>query len=50
MCEIFSTNVNLSENDNKRGAGDLEFLVRLKKLVERRGVRFGVTSKIRDFT
>ena len=50
MCKFFSTNVDMSENNQKWRAGDLKFLVRLKKLVERRGVRFGLTSKLHDFT
>ena len=37
--------VNLPINDEKRRAGHIKFLVRLEKLVERRGVRFGVALK-----
>ena len=49
VCEVFLTNINLPTNDKKWRAGHLQFLVRLKKLVERPGVRFGVASKMRNF-
>ena len=49
VCEPFRTNIGLSANDKKWRAGHLKFLVRLKKLVETRGVRFGVASKMRNF-
>ena len=46
---IFLTNVNFSGNDNKSRAGHLKFLVRLEKLLERRGDHFRVASKMRNF-
>ena len=49
VCEVFQTNVNLSGKDKKIRAGHLKFLVRLKKLLETRGVRGCVSSKMRDF-
>ena len=49
VCEISSTNVDLLGNAKKGRAVHLKFLVLLKKLVERRGLRFGVASKMRDF-
>ena len=47
---MFFTNVNLSGNYKKLRARDLKFLVHLEKLVESFGGRFGVMSKMRDFT
>ena len=47
---MFFTNVNLSGNYKKLRARDLKFLVHLEKLVESCGGRFGVMSKMRDFT
>ena len=49
VCEVFLTNVNLSGKDKKSRAGHLKFLVRLKKLLETRGVLGGVSSKMRNF-
>ena len=50
VCEFFLTNDNLSGNYKKCRARDLKFLVHLEKLVESCGLRFGVMSKMRDFT
>ena len=41
--------VNLPINDKNWRAGHLKFLVRLEKLVERRGVRFCVAKIMRDY-
>ena len=48
VCEIFSTNVNLSANDKKKGRVIKHFLFYL--LVETRGVHFDISSKMQDFT
>ena len=45
----FSTMVNLSGNDKKWRPGHLKFLVCLEKLLERRGICFGLASKMRNF-
>ena len=50
VCEFCLTNVNLSGNYKQWRARDLKFLVHLEKLVESCGLRFGVMSKMRDFT
>ena len=47
---MFSTNVNLLQTTKNKGWDNKTILVGLQKLVERRGVHFDVSSKMRDFT